>query len=279
MELHRNQTTYRVSKLTFILSKVLWALLKPSHLIVLMITLGAVLSGPKSRGLGGILLTVGLISLVIIAVVPVSQWLFKPLEDRFDRPSELPSDISGIIVLGGAQSSDISLKRGSLALSGEAERLIEGHGLSLRYPNAKLVFSGGSASLLSDAPSEASVNERYVAMMQIDRSKVVLEGQSRNTLENAAFSKELLNPQKDENWILITSAYHMPRSVGIFRKQGWDVIPYPVDYQSTGEINFWIFPDLGQNLRNLDAAVREWIGLVAYHLMDRTDVLWPGPKP
>ena len=111
----------------------------------------------------------------------------------------------------------------------------------------------------------------------IDPDCVIFETDSRNTWENALFSRRLVEPQPGETWLLVTSALHMPRSVGIFRRVGWEVVPYPVDYRTRRGGHPYLRFEFEKTLSLLHEATREWIGLVSYRLMDRTSALFPGP--
>lgn len=218
---------------------------------------------------------VGVLALVVL--LPVGLWLHQPLEDRFARPAALPERVDGIIVLGGAQEQQVATARGVLALSRNGERLIEGLALAQRHPGARLVFSGRSGVLGGGGGSEQVVNEIFLELARFPMERVLQEDRSRNTWENALYTRELVQPGADEVWLLVTSAAHMPRSIGIFRRLGWPVVPWPVDYQSAGG---WEWPSslaAAARLDELDLATREWLGLLAYRLMGRTDALFPGP--
>jgi len=147
--------------------------------------------------------------------------------------------------------------------------------LARRYPEARLVFTGGSGYVFTGELRETDVVRHVLDGLGFDVSRIAFERESRNTFENAAFSRRLVNPQAGETWILITSAAHMPRSVGIFRRAGWPVLAYPVDYRSTHELTW--SPDLLSGLDALNESLREWVGLIAYRLMDRTNALFPAP--
>ncbi len=179
-------------------------------------------------------------------------------------------------MLGGAQDQAITAARGTLALTDAAERMVEGLALAYRYPEARLVFTGGSGRLFPGDASESAVNELFVDLMALDPARVVLEDRSRNTWENARFTRELVEPQAGETWLLVTSARHMPRSMGIFRQIGWPVVPWPVDYR-TGDDGPVLQTEVSSRLTELDDAAREWLGLLFYRLMGRTDGLFPAP--
>ena len=150
--------------------------------------------------------------------------------------------------------------------------------LSNRYPKAKLIFSGGSGSLFLQNYKEAKVIAPLLRQLGIDQERIILEDQSRNTFENAVFSHRLVKPKNDEVWLLITSAFHMPRCVGAFRKAGWQVIPYPVDYQTTSREILPIQFNFTGGVASLGNALHEILGLLFYWLYGKTDELFPEPR-
>ena len=113
--------------------------------------------------------------------------------------------------------------------------------------------------------------------MGLDTSHIIFDSQSRNTQENVANALQLVQPVKGEKWVLITSAWHMPRSVGIFRKFNWQVIPYPVDFKTTGKLEMGVKLPRFSTIASVSNVVYEWIGLLYYWLMDRTSELFPRP--
>jgi uncharacterized SAM-binding protein YcdF (DUF218 family) len=178
---------------------------------------------------------------------------------------------------GGAILPALSADRGSLALNGRAERLVAFAALARRYPDARLVFTGGSASLFRSGPGEGDWVGAFLDAAGIARSRVIVETRARDTYENAAFSKPLARPKPGETWLLVTSAAHMPRAVGAFRRQAWPVTAYPVDYLTRREIGFRPGFDLPGGLRAVDEAAYEWMGLAYYRLRGRIDTWFPGP--
>jgi uncharacterized SAM-binding protein YcdF (DUF218 family) len=92
------------------------------------------------------------------------------------------------------------------------------------------------------------------------------------------FSRLIANPQPGERWLLLTSAFHMPRAVAVFRAVGFPVEPYPVDWRTTGPADlFRPYPSVSEGLRRTDVAVREWVGLLLYRLTGKTAELFPAP--
>ena len=147
--------------------------------------------------------------------------------------------------------------------------------LAKRYPEARLVFSGGSGLLRTTpgAPSEADVARLFFQQQGLDLGRAIFEDRSRNTFENVAFSKSIVKPFPGQVWLLVSSAQDMPRTVGIFRKLNWPVVPVPVAYKSDSRHSFL----LGDNLQDLDRASHEWLGLLVYRLTGKTNALFPAP--
>jgi uncharacterized SAM-binding protein YcdF (DUF218 family) len=148
--------------------------------------------------------------------------------------------------------------------------------LARRYPDAAIIVSGGNASLLPrDRPSEAADMRDLLVGQGVDPSRIRLEERSRNTVENAMFSREIAQPSFGQVWLLVTSATHMPRAVGCFRHIGWPVVPYPVDYRTEAKPRPGFL--LSEHLALVDVVVKEWAGLVAYRILGYTNRLLPAP--
>jgi uncharacterized SAM-binding protein YcdF (DUF218 family) len=258
----------------FLVSKLLWAIAVPGNLLPLLMGLGTLRLAASRRRRGFRLVAVPLLLLLAIAVLPVGEWLAMPLEARFPAPL-LPARVDGIIVLGGAVEPAISRAHGQVALNGAAERLVEALRLARRYPDAKLLLTGGEASILPRGDSEADSMGAFFVEQGIAPARLVLEDRSRDTFENATYSRALVAPLADETWLLVTSAAHMPRAVGCFRRLGWPVVPYPVDYRSEANPRPGFF--LSEHLAQVDAVAKEWVGLVAYRVLGHTDSLFPAP--
>lgn len=263
--------------MSFILSKVLWLLVEPGNLLLLILIAGALLLFTRWRRSGVGIVLASTFLLTLIAVVPVGTYALHVLESRFPKPNRLPDHVDGIIVLGGGINPWLSHSHGIPQLNQHGERYTEAIGLTRRYPNARLVFTGGSGNLLDQAQKEAPVVRVFWESLGVDVSRVTFESESRNTWENAVRTKRVVEPKPGEVWILVTSAFHMPRSVGVFHRTGWQVVPYPVDFQVPSNFNLRIGFNLDGGMTQLNLAMKEVIGLVAYHLMGRTEALYPGP--
>jgi uncharacterized SAM-binding protein YcdF (DUF218 family) len=218
-------------------------------------------------------------AMLVMALLPVGEWVLYPLETRFQTNPPLPDRVDGIIVLGGMEDAMRTASWDQVELNDSAERFTASIMLSRRYPDAKLLFTSGSGSVLDQKHKGASVAHKFYAEQGLDISKIVFESQSRNTVENARLSQALVKPAPGQKWILVTSAFHMPRSVGIFCRIGWNTIPYPVDHRALLGQQFRINDGLGGNLNSLGVGMREWIGLVAYYVTGKTSALFPSGCP
>jgi uncharacterized SAM-binding protein YcdF (DUF218 family) len=259
----------------FIASKALWFFAAPSALLIVGALVGAAFS---ARRTGRLLALACAALLLVIGAAPLGALAIAPLENRFPAPpADLPPP-AGVIVLGGAIDDDISRARGQTILDEGAARLTEAAALARRFPSARIVYTGGSNSLTGRPSSEAEEGRRLLVALGVDPQRITLETRSRNTDENARFTAALVHPQPDQSWLIVTSAYHMPRSMGLFRKAGFKAIADPVDYRSEGGPRDWRpNANLPGGLRLFDVALHEWIGLVAYRLSGRIDDWFPAP--
>jgi uncharacterized SAM-binding protein YcdF (DUF218 family) len=199
-------------------------------------------------------------------LTPVSNALMLSLEQHSPRPdAQNAGAIDGIIVLGGVIDGLVSSQGGEIALNEAAERLTEAAALAYRYPKARIVLSGGDGALLYESGDEASFAKEFFTRIGVDPARITLERKSRNTWENAVFSKERVQPEPGERWLLVTSAFHMHRSMGVFRAAGFPVTPWPVDFRTRGPADLWrVPPRPSEGWKRIDMAVREWVGYVAY---------------
>ena len=262
----------------FILSKVLGFFALPSNLFIAIGLIGMVLLCTRFRRLASWLIVTSLVLIAIAGLSPLGNVLILPLEQRFPPWDASRGPPDGIVVLGGAIAPEISAARGAVALDEAAERITVAAELARRYPDARIVYCGGSNALMFDDEVEAPFGVRQLEALGVARERITAEEQSRNTIENAVFSRLIANPKPGERWLLVTSAYHMPRAIAVFRAAGFAVEAYPVDWRTRGPIDAWRpFPSLGDGLRRTDTAVREWVGLLMYRLTGKTAELFPRP--
>ncbi|MCX5515257.1 YdcF family protein [Kaistia algarum] len=261
----------------FYLAKLGWYFAQPSALLLVLLFVGLVAIGLGCVRSGGSLVLVSTAGLLIAGFLPLGPAMMLPLEDRFPR-TDPKGPVAGIVVLGGAIDTRISESRGDYALADAAERMTEAVRLARLYPEAKIVFTGGSADVIPDGSTESDPARAFLLAMGLPADRLIIEGRSRDTAENARFTKELVQPKPGETWLLVTSAWHMPRSIGCFRAVGWDVTAWPTDYRTSGPADLWSpMSRPSSGLAMVDLAAKEWIGLVAYRIAGRTDALFPGP--
>ena len=262
----------------YTLSKVLWFLIAPSNLLFLLAALGVMLLYMRFARAGRVFVTLAVLGFGVLGLSPAGHWLIMPLEERFPAP-EVVAAPDGIVVLGGSFDTHVSAIRDTVELNEAGERLTEVLRLAHRYPDARIVFSGGGEPLVFAASNEASLARTLFDGTGIDPARVTFESRSRNTAENAAFSYADIDPSDEDTWLLVTSAFHVPRAMGSFRAAGWEnIIPYPVDFRTRGSRDIYRpFASLGQGLRRVDLAAKEYVGMVAYRMTGRTDALFPGP--
>ena len=260
----------------FVLSKTAGFLLLPSNFLLILGLAGLVLLAFRRR-LGPWLMAISIVGLAAIAFLPIGLALAQVLENRFPAWDASRGAPDGIVVLGGAIDPDLTEARGDTVLTEAAERATVIGRLARAYPAARIIYTSGDASLLGDKPREADYLYPFLDTIGVARNRVLLENRARNTAENATFSKALAQPKPGERWLLVTSAQHMPRAVGSFRRAGFKIEPYPVDWTTPPRLRFVLLRDSGFGISMTDQAAHEWIGLIAYRLTGRTDALFPAP--
>lgn len=259
----------------FSVSKLAWLLLAPSHLLLWLaiLTAGLLLARRERAARRVAIVAVGLF--VIIGVLPVGVWMARPLENQYPRPP-LPAHVDGVLTLGGGLDTALVLARHAPAAEASEARIVSTFELARLHPEARIVFSGGWGRF-GDA-----VAARYIfAQLGLDPARLLLEDRSRDTYENLAFSRQLIDPRPGQAWVLATSAIQMPRAMAVARSLGWTLIPWPTDYITAPRGPMWDLADewsVPGRLAVTDAAVHEWLGLVAYRVSGRSGGR-PAPPP
>lgn len=265
----------------YVLTKSAWFLLQPSSLFAGLLMIGLALASLTHRSrLGHKLAWIGLAALVGCGLLPVGSAALLPLEQRFPAPlGKLPQGpFAGIILLGGYEDGRITAARGTLTLNEAGDRLTEAAALARRLPSLPVIVSGGAGTILREEREATNEIAAFLVGMGIAHDRIVLENRSTTTYENAVFTRDIVKPQPGQPWLLVTSAAHMPRAVGSFRRQGFDVVAWPADFRTkdAGDV-LRLFQSIPSGLRRLDEAAQEWLGLLAYRALGRTDALFPTP--
>ena len=259
------------SEFTYNAYKLVWTVLRPGNLLVLLLACGAGLAvfgeGAIARS-GGFLIGLSLLSMLAILLLPIGSLLLAPLERRHRVPRPIPEAVAGFVVLGGAVEPKLARDHAVISMNTAAERMMAVPLLARKFPDAKIVVTGGDAQHRTEVGATArDVSERYFTELGLAGQALLFEGSSRNTRENALLTKALVAPRLDETWLLVTSAWHMPRALGTFRALDWQVEPYPVDYRSFAASGTLADLSFARELALLELAIQEWTGLMFYRLL------------
>jgi uncharacterized SAM-binding protein YcdF (DUF218 family) len=261
----------------FVISKLVEQFVIPSNFLLLVGLLGVLLLIFRWRRLGVALAALSIVLLAICGWSPIGALALAPLENRFAIP-DISQPPTGIIMLGGAVDIHLTADRKMVAMNDGAERLTETAALSRRFPTARIFLSGGLGHINEDTtvPSESAVAKELLLSVGIAAERISMEEKSRTTCENAQETVKALSPKPGEKWLLVTSAWHMPRAVACFRSEKFEVIPYPVDYR-TRKNERWRLVNKSSSvgLEDIDIAVHEWVGLFAYWLAGKTTEILP----
>jgi len=264
----------------YYVSKIAWFFATPSNLLISLILAGLILASFKRfRRFGIGLSLVFTLATIALGLLPIASYILLPLEERFPRFQDDGKPVDGIILLGGSVEAADSFSRGTIIANEAAERVLETITLAYRYPDARILISSGGGSAFNPGPAEAPVIAEYLKGVGIAPGRILVEDRSRTTYENAVLSRQLVNPQKGERWLLVTSAWHMPRAIGVFDKVDFPVTAFPVDFRTGGGIKTHRpFAFISEGLRRLDLGTKEWAGLIGYYATGRTSRLFPGPQ-
>ncbi len=263
----------------YYLSKILWGIFNPYALASILTILLCFLCFTPWRRIRKYLAGFMLACIFVIMIFPAGTYLNYTISTRFPQQPPLPNSIDGIVVLGGAIDPDMTIDTGHYVVGGSFDRVLAFADLARDYPEARLVYSGGSHAWEGEI-GEAAVMTPLLEQLGISADRLVLEDKSRNTSQNAVMSFNLVKPAAEEKWVLVTSSYHMPRAIGAFRQAGWPdtLIAYPVDPMFPEDAEFKLFTfNFWRELGNLSKGLHEMMGLIAYRLSDRSSDWIPGP--
>lgn len=254
------------------MSRLEW-ILQPDRLILLGLVVVAVFLARGWVVSGRRILYCIIATALFISIAPLGGWLVSPLEERFPRPSALPSSVTGILVLAGGEDVAITASRGVASLREAGDRLLEAVILARSYPNLPVVYSGGRP-WSTDVEKNALAARTIFSGLGLDSARITYEMNSRNTAESAVLARRLVSDTR--GWLLVTSASHMPRAVGAFRAQGWEVLAFPVDYK-TQRRSSWGGFSFTHSTWMISTALHEWGGLIWYRFSGRSSSFFPSP--
>ena len=257
--------------MTFYLSKILWLILSPFNIFIFITLFAILLYFFKLRRLSLIIFLVNFLFIALISFVPIGSYLIFKIEKEYHSYIKTPDQVDGILILGGATIPLLYNEYDQISLNDSSERLAESVFIIKKFREAKVIFSGGSRIINRPDLDHAQVAKSFYKKVGLETNKIIFENNSRNTYENIKYSKKIANPKINEDWLLITSASHMKRALLIADKIDWKLIPYAVDFKNIK--NFKLTPNFNllENLNSFHLGIHEWLGLVSYYLMGRTD--------
>jgi uncharacterized SAM-binding protein YcdF (DUF218 family) len=254
----------------FIASKLLGLLSQPLLWVLVLMVLSLLVLKRRPRT-GKRLLGLALVLMVLTAWQPLPELIIRRLEAQYPElaPQADLSGYAGMVVLGGATESGRTQMAHVQPMFNDAAERITAPVAALRSnPKLRLLYTGGEGSLMGVGQSEAERAKMFFDSMGVSGPQVQYESASRNTYENAVLTAQLPGVDPTQRWLLVTSAWHMPRSMATFTKAGWNVTAYPVDFR-TGDSSDWLEFSMAGGAVNWQLALHELLGLVAYKLTGR----------
>jgi uncharacterized SAM-binding protein YcdF (DUF218 family) len=252
----------------------LWSLSQPSNIVFGLLLLGFILLLFRVNAFGRRLIGLALFLAVLPALLPINSLIGRRLESAYSAPNPLPEQIDGILVLGGTVDWQVSEARSQMSLNQGGERMMVVASLAERYPNARLVFTGLYREVVPNEFASAPINNGFLSGRNFNNRSITFIGEARSTFEEALLSIRTLQPKVGERWMLVTSAYHMPRAMATFEAQGWLMTPYPVDFRTTGRLTFNPSMNVFGKLVELDDFSREWGALFIYQRLGRIEKMF-----
>ncbi|MEZ5871308.1 MAG: YdcF family protein [Nitratireductor sp.] len=258
----------------FVLSKMFWAFARPLNFLFLLAVFGAFLARTSWKRTARLAIMFSIAMTALTGFTQLPDWLIYRLETTANY-SPIPEHPYGIIVLGGGLDADSAVRKDDYHLGEAADRLVLALELKRRYPQARLVYSGGLATIAGEGIPETRAAEKMITALYGDTRETEFEPNSRNTWQNAVFTAEMLGDDRNKTWLLVTSAFHVPRALGCFRKAGINVIAVPTDFRAD-EFSFpWLTGDMAGQFIKMSLFTKELIGLVAYRLTGKMDQFLP----
>ena len=258
----------------FYLSKILWFVINPFNFMLFLIFGGLLSHLLQKNLLSKLFYFIFFIFFIISSVVPTGRFMLHSLEKNFHNQHSLPNEVEGVLILSGSIDGILSKEYNTIHLNENAERLFESIALINMYPKAKIIFSGGPAYIFNKKIIQVDLAEEFFSKLGIDTHKINFESRSRNTYDNIFFSKIIANPKPKEKWLVVTSAFHMKRTLNIANKLKWNLIPYAVDFKQTKKFSWKPSINFLGNIRTFHFASHEWLGLVFYYLTGKSSKIF-----
>lgn len=256
-----------MSEIMYFLSKIIWIVLSPLNLFVILLLISVLFSKFRKNIASRIFYLLSIFFFIIIGVFPTGNLILSKLESNYPVLEDMPDDINGILILGGPTSYYLTNQHNQVSFNESGERLTEAYKLIKKFNSIKIIFSGAQHTYVAN---------KFFREMGINEDIIIFESKSRNTYENILFSKTIINPEKDEKWLLITSSFHMKRTLSVAEKLNWKLIPYPVDFR-TGAGKIIFIPNINKTLDHFNSfnlAFHEIVGLASYYFLGRANKMY-----
>ena len=260
----------------FYLSKIFWIFFNPINILVILLIIGIFFQLINKKIYKKIYL-INLILFILIVFLPTGTYMLWKLESKYPKPKIMNNKIDGILILGAGIDEFKTYQHQQVILNDRIERITESAKLIKKFPNAKIIFSGGNGTFSKPKIEASELAKNFYKQMGVKTDKIIFENKSRNTYENLVFSKSFINNTKEEKWLLVTSAYHMKRAISVAKKLNLDFIPYPVDFMLNKNFNwkFWYHKIYFlNNMKDFQLASHEYIGLFAYYLTKKSNIMY-----
>ena len=260
--------------MTFYLSKLLWFLFNPFNCILFLFFLSLILNFFKFLKFSKIILFFSFLLFIISGVLPTGSYLLYLLEKNYHNRVALPENVDGILILSGATNPFLTKEYDQISLNGSVERLTESIQLINKYPTAKVFFAGGSGYVEYPDLNHSEVAKKFYESLNVNTKNIFFDKKSRNTYENIVFANKKINPNINEKWIIVTSAFHLKRAISVGEKLGWELIPYATDYKLSKKFKWGLSFSFYQNFGMLQHSSHEWVGIIAYYFMGRSSKIF-----
>jgi uncharacterized SAM-binding protein YcdF (DUF218 family) len=207
--------------------------------------------------------------LAFVGVVAVPQVILQQLEDAYPPTARSPAEFEGLLVPGGGlDGGQRPFERGQTSLNEAAERVTIAVALARRFPHLKVVLTGYGGVGEPAQLSEAAGTKKFFEEQGVSTAHLLVEPSARNTAENAENARALPGVDPSKPWLLVTSAWSMPRALLAFRKAGWNVEPFPVDYRTGTTISYFVY-SIADGSAAWSRALHELLGMGWYWVTGR----------
>jgi uncharacterized SAM-binding protein YcdF (DUF218 family) len=255
--------------LSFWLPKLLDIVEEPLHWVLLLLIVALLAFWRRRERLGRRALALAVLLFAFLGIVAIPAAIVQRLENAYPATTRSPSEFEGVLVLGGGLTGGRrAYERGQTMLSGSAERVTTAAALARRFPDLKIVLTGYAGHKESVGATEAGGTLKFFQEQGVPTSGVIVEPTARNTFEIAENVKAIAGIDPSRPWLLLTSAWNMPRAVLAFRKAGWNVEPLPVDYLTGTTIDYFQYSIIG-GAGTWSFVLHEVLGIAWYRMTGR----------